>query len=78
MNKSPKINFFEFVEGPLVELRDISRLGLADRSPDYQEETLETAGCTGGCPIYPGAPVTEDGYPDCSKCPQFQNEKEKI
>ena len=43
---------------------------LADRSPGYVEETLESAGCTGGCPTYPGAPMTEDGYPDCSKCPE--------
>ena len=42
----------------------------ADRSPGYVEETLETAGCTGQCPTYPGAPVTEDGYPVCSKCSQ--------
>ena len=47
-----------------------------DVSPDYQEETLETAGCTGGCPTYPGAPKTEDGYPDCSKCSQFQEGRE--
>jgi len=43
---------------------------LADRSPGYIEETLESAGCDGQCPTYPGAPKTEDGYPDCSKCPQ--------
>lgn len=44
---------------------------LADRTEGYVEETLETAGCTGGCPIHPGAPKTEDGYPDCTKCPEF-------
>jgi len=46
----------------------------ADRSPGYIEETLESAGCTGGCPMYPGAPRTEDGFPDCSKCPQMNEE----
>ena len=49
---------------------------LADRSPGCVEETLETAGCTGQCPIYPGAPKTEDGYPDCSKCPERVEELE--
>ena len=45
----------------------------ADRSPGAVEETLESAGCTGGCPTYPGAPKTEDGMPDCTKCPQFKD-----
>ena len=42
---------------------------LIDRSPGYTpyEETIESAGCTGQCPMYP---MTEDGYPDCSKCPE--------
>ena len=43
---------------------------LADRAAGYIEETLESAGCTGNCPTYPGAPRTEDGYFDCSKCPE--------
>ena len=42
-----------------------------ERAPGAPEETLESAGCTGGCPTYPGAPVDEMGLPDCSKCPQF-------
>lgn len=46
----------------------------ADRAPGYVEETLESAGCTGGCPTYPGAPMSDDGMPDCSKCPQFTKE----
>lgn len=41
-----------------------------ERAPGTPEETLETAGCTGGCPMHPGAPKTEDGSPDCSKCPE--------
>ena len=48
----------------------LKEIAEADRSSDYVEETLETAGCTGQCPTYPGAPVTEDGYPVCSKCPE--------
>lgn len=43
---------------------------LADKAPGYVPETLESAGCTGQCPMYPGAPKTEDGFPDCPKCPQ--------
>ncbi len=41
-----------------------------DRALGSQEETLESAGCTGQCPNYPGAPKTEDGFADCSKCPE--------
>ena len=58
--------------------RDMSKIDrlvqseLADRSPGYQEETLETAGCTGQCPNYPWANYTEDGYPDCSECPESE------
>lgn len=44
--------------------------GLIERHPGTPEETLETAGCTGQCPTYPGAPKTKSGYPDCSKCPE--------
>jgi len=51
-----------------MDLKDVE----ADRSPGYVEETLESAGCTGGCPTYSGAPKTEDGFPDCSKCPQSE------
>lgn len=50
---------------------------IADRDDSYQEETLETAGCTGGCLMHPGAFKTEDGYPDCTKCPQFQKENKR-
>lgn len=46
----------------------------ADRAPGYVEETLESAGCTGQCPNYPGAPKTADGFPDCSKCPEWNEE----
>lgn len=57
--------------------RTIEYKELADRSPDYQEETIELAGCTGQCPRYPGAPLTKDGFADCSKCPEnISNEKE--
>ena len=38
-------------------------------------ETLESAGCTGGCPTYPGAPKTEGGFSDCSKCPSQIEDK---
>jgi hypothetical protein len=31
----------------------------------YNEETLETAGCTGGCESF------KDGLPECEKCSQF-------
>ena len=51
-------------------LESLTKNFLADRSPGYIEETLESAGCTGQCPTYPGAPKTEDGMPDCSKCPE--------
>lgn len=44
---------------------------LIERSSGTPPETLESAGCTGQCPTYPGAPKTEDGFPDCSKCPQM-------
>lgn len=51
---------------------DISKISpLMDRAEGASEETLESAGCTGQCPMYPGAPKTEDGYPDCTKCPKF-------
>lgn len=42
----------------------------ADVSGDYVPETLETAGCTGGCEYY------KDGLPDCGRCSQGGNEKE--
>ncbi|MHA1302524.1 MAG: hypothetical protein ACTSPI_02335 [Candidatus Heimdallarchaeaceae archaeon] len=40
-----------------------------DRSPDYIEETLESAGCTGGCELF------KDGLPNCEKCSQFKKKK---
>ena len=46
----------------------------ADKAPGAVGETLESAGCTGQCPMYPGAPKTADGYPDCSKCPERMEE----
>jgi len=52
------------------EIEELMKHPEADRSPRYVEETLESVGCTGQCPAYPGAPKTEDGYPDCSKCPE--------
>lgn len=54
---------------------DLDRFdALIERHPGTPEETLESAGCTGGCPMYPGAPKTEDGCPDCTKCPEFTEE----
>lgn len=43
---------------------------LKDNDPAYQEETLETAGCTGGCP-YTGSDI-----PPCDQCPQFSHRKD--
>jgi len=40
-------------------------------TPGTPPETLESAGCDGNCPMYPGAPKDKMGLPDCSKCPQF-------
>ena len=55
----------------MIDLKGILIDSLIDRVDGTPEETLESAGCTGGCPTYPGAPKTEDGYPDCTKCPGF-------
>lgn len=55
-------------------LEDLFSNALVDRAPGTPEETLETAGCTGGCPTHPGAPVDEMGLPDCSKCPQMNED----
>lgn len=45
-----------------ITLNEIQR---ADKTPGTPEETLETAGCTGGCEAY-----DEKGLPDCSRCSQ--------
>ena len=42
----------------------------ADFDGEYEPETLESAGCTGGCEAY-----DEDGLPDCSKCSQGKKVK---
>lgn len=61
-----------------IDMSEKIDIDLNNTSADFSfgppKETLETAGCTGGCPTYPGAPKTETGYPDCSKCPQFQKD----
>lgn len=62
------------VEKMFESVKGLERSQRADRSPGCPEETLESAGCTGGCPTYPGAPKTKDGYPDCSKCPQMMED----
>jgi len=36
-----------------------------DVTPGTPDETLETAGCTGGCEYY-----DSDGLPDCGRCSQ--------
>lgn len=54
----------------LSRLDNLLKSQEADRAPGYIGETLESAGCDGQCPMYPGAPKTEDGSPDCSKCPE--------
>ena len=49
----------------MPRLEEILKAAEIDRSPGTPEETLESAGCTGGCEVY-----DKDGLPDCGRCSQ--------
>lgn len=48
----------------LNSLKDLNAAMAADLDENYVPDTLESAGCTGGCVFI------KDGMPDCSKCSQ--------
>jgi len=58
----------EMIENELEQGVPLEELMRAEFTPGMPEETLETAGCTGGCESY------KDGLPDCERCSQFKEE----
>ena len=51
-----------------IDINNLDEMMLIDRDPQSDFiETLETAGCTGGCESF------KDGLPNCEECSQFNS-----